>query len=444
MGPLSLDGDGLHPRPNHARIGDARVGAPQFLRLSGLLALTGRWLILADDLTGAADAGIAFARRGRSALVAWGGAPFDVDVLALDADSRHQPASVAGTLHVSLLNAHRRAGTRLFKKMDSTLRGQPAAEIAAVLDALRQREHRPMAVVAPAFPPTGRTTLGGRIHLHGTPLEDSPLWGSEHAYPDADLRAVMRCAGLSAHLLGLDTIRGDAEGGLRTAMAAGVDAVICDATEPSDLDALARAGSFLGERLLWVGSGGLAAALAATVPAVVSPAAMAPPTRGGTLIVVGSVAAASHEAAKRIEEAGTATWDVAPRWLNEGDPRLAALGQDVAARLAAGDDVLVRIGVDRHVAGAALAPALARALDPALGQMGALFATGGETARALLEQGGVRALRLVDEVEPGVPLALSEGTLRVPVVTKAGAFGDAGTIGRSLDRLRKFRREHGA
>jgi uncharacterized protein YgbK (DUF1537 family) len=32
-------------------------------------------------------------------------------------------------------------------------------------------------------------------------------------------------------------------------------------------------------------------------------------------------------------------------------------------------------------------------------------------------------LRIVDEIEPGVPMSISEGAQRMPVVTKAGAFG---------------------
>jgi hypothetical protein len=45
--------------------------------------------------------------------------------------------------------------------MDSILRGQPAAEIGALLGALRQAGQPTMAVVAPAFPATGRTTVSG-------------------------------------------------------------------------------------------------------------------------------------------------------------------------------------------------------------------------------------------------------------------------------------------
>jgi Sugar-binding N-terminal domain len=53
-----------------------------------------RWLIVADDLTGAADCAIAFARRGFESVVTWGeGARIAPPALSVDADSRgHSPA----------------------------------------------------------------------------------------------------------------------------------------------------------------------------------------------------------------------------------------------------------------------------------------------------------------------------------------------------------------
>jgi uncharacterized protein YgbK (DUF1537 family) len=112
---------------------------------------------------------------------------------------------------VDLLRAHRAPGARLFKKMDSILRGQPAAEIGALLGALRQAGQPTMAVVAPAFPATGRTTVSGRMWLQGAPLEASPLWAGEHSYRNADLRAVLASAGVSTRLLDLGAVRSDAE-----------------------------------------------------------------------------------------------------------------------------------------------------------------------------------------------------------------------------------------
>ena len=119
-----------------------------------------RWLILADDLTGAADSAVAFARRGLSASVAWGDDPPGDAVLALDANSRRLSPDAAAACHRALLQAHHREGAALFKKIDSTLRGQPAAELAATVQYLRARGRGALAIVAPAFPAAGPRCIG--------------------------------------------------------------------------------------------------------------------------------------------------------------------------------------------------------------------------------------------------------------------------------------------
>ena len=60
-----------------------------------------RWLIVADDLTGAADSGVAFAQRGWVTEVFWGETPpgEDTAVWAFDADSRSCAPGEAGRRH---------------------------------------------------------------------------------------------------------------------------------------------------------------------------------------------------------------------------------------------------------------------------------------------------------------------------------------------------------
>ena len=409
-----------------------------------------RWLILADDLTGAADCGIAFARRGLAASVSWHGVETtsDAEVVAIDADSRRLPPEEAGARHAALLHARHAPGTGLIKKIDSTLRGQPAAELAATIRALREAGRPALAILAPAFPATGRTTEGGRVHVNGQPLETTPLWARDHSYSSAHLPSVLQSVGLSARALPLDLLRqGDpavAEA-LRAALAEGIDAVVCDATTPGDLDTLARASHPLAGEVFWVGSGGIAAALAAALPGTAAPGNLAlPALRGGVLIVVGSVAEASRAAAARlVAEDAAARFDIPPALLRAGpaDPRWRPLAEGIAASLAEGRDTLVLIADDPEAdlaQGAALAEAFADLLAPAAARMGGLLATGGETACALLTHLGVNGIRLLEEVEPGVPLGITQGPLEVPVMTKAGAFGDDGTILRSLVRLRQL------
>ena len=89
--------------------------------------------------------------------------------------------------------------------------------------------------------------------------------------------------------------------------------------------------------------------------------------------------------------------------------------------------------------GPRLTAALARLLRPVLPFVGALAATGGETAAALLTRFGVTGIHLHEEVEPGVCLGLTLGAVAIPVVTKAGAFGDEDSLTRIAAHLRALR-----
>jgi uncharacterized protein YgbK (DUF1537 family) len=85
--------------------------------------------------------------------------------------------------------------------------------------------------------------------------------------------------------------------------------------------------------------------------------------------------------------------------------------------------------------GTELAGRLAELMQAAVPRIGALFATGGETACALLSRLGVTGIRLVDEVEPGVPLGITLGARTLPIITKAGGFGDPDTMRRCLAKF---------
>ena len=95
-------------------------------------------VIVADDLTGAADCGVACSAAGLSTVVALNDAArakdLGAEAIAFDADTRYQSleqARAATALAVRELCA---AGDVqvLYKKIDSTLRGNFAIEIAAM------------------------------------------------------------------------------------------------------------------------------------------------------------------------------------------------------------------------------------------------------------------------------------------------------------------------
>jgi uncharacterized protein YgbK (DUF1537 family) len=417
--------------------------------------MAARWLILADDLTGAADCAIAFARQGVASVVGWGdraetSAGQRPRVFSYDSNSRGLPAPEAAATHRAALGRLLDQDGILFKKIDSTLRGQPAAETVAAIEALRARSGSAFGIFAPAFPATGRTTEQGRILVGGRPLEEAEVWRRDHSYPNADLVEVLATAGISGVKVPLSTIRSGVEA-LRAAFAAlaarGDVVAVCDARTQDDLDRIAEASLPVEPSVFFIGSAGLAHALAAAAPGERSEPITLPTKAGGALVVVGSLADASRTAARELAAMpGMRYVPVEPALLLDdgAGAERAALGRTVADGLDTGCDVLVEIlmGVEPDLGiGPRLTEALAGTLEPAASRMSGLAATGGETAASLLERFGVNGIRLVDEIEPGVSLGLTLGDVSLPVVTKAGAFGDRGSLVRITERLRSIRQK---
>src|SRR5215469_2446739 len=123
-------------------------------------------LIVADDLTGAADAAGPFAALGYLTRVALHPAPplEPVDVLAISTDTRDAPPDRLPPILQSIARAVHRPRI-VFKKIDSTLRGSAPSEISAALEAFGL----PAAIATPAFPAMGRIVAEGRLSIAHQP-----------------------------------------------------------------------------------------------------------------------------------------------------------------------------------------------------------------------------------------------------------------------------------
>ena len=118
--------------------------------------------IIADDLTGAMDGSGYIACRGFSTLIILDmGVSSTADVVVINTDSRADDASTA---REKVKQAVRNlVGRMIYKKIDSTLRGNIGVELEAVREELAFKK----AIVAPSFPAMGRTTVGGILLLDG-------------------------------------------------------------------------------------------------------------------------------------------------------------------------------------------------------------------------------------------------------------------------------------
>jgi len=414
-----------------------------------------RWLILADDLTGAADSAIAFARQQLAARVVWGDARpedhLDASALAYDVATRELDGALAARRHGEALRRLLQPKTSLFKKIDSTLRGHPAEEIAAMLDVMLAHESRLRVVLAPSFPATGRAVRDGQVWVHGVALPATEYWPRKRDAALANLVRLLETAGLLAHSVPLTTVRGD-RAVLRAAFATGgtpgrAVIAVCDAVTDDDLERIAVAGLDGDDPTLFIGSAGLAHALAQRVSRA-GKRRTAPlrrePSASGALVVVGSRSSVSRAALAQLATlANVRSVSVEPAQLI-GDAHAqagAALAKSIGDALRAGVDVVADIAQapERSPADPLLVAALSRLLAPAARHASALVATGGETAATLFACLGVTGIQLLDEIEPGLALGITLGEISLPAVTKAGGFGNEESLKRVISRLRFIR-----
>ncbi|MGC4050373.1 MAG: four-carbon acid sugar kinase family protein [Paludibaculum sp.] len=123
-----------------------------------------RLLALADDLTGALEAG---ARFRDSAVLLKPQPGRHESVLVLDTESRHLAPDVAAFRLLGAMEGE--VSDILYKKTDSTLRGNIGAEFKALLGAY------PESVICyvPAYPELGRTVRGGVLLVDGVPVHQT-------------------------------------------------------------------------------------------------------------------------------------------------------------------------------------------------------------------------------------------------------------------------------
>ncbi len=131
-------------------------------------------LILADDLTGALEVGAKFADRGLPAPVI-SKSGFDLShhegatpVLAVDTETRHaSPTAAAAVVHKLACQARDNDVRLIYKKTDSTLRGNIASELQALILAFPGQP----VVYVPAYPRLGRTVRDGVLLVDGMPVD---------------------------------------------------------------------------------------------------------------------------------------------------------------------------------------------------------------------------------------------------------------------------------
>lgn len=454
-------------------------------------------LVLADDLTGAGDTGLQFSKSGCRTTIYWSHADLsrgvsarEDEVFVYNMESRSLPSVRARQVSERIAaEVDWPAFRRVYKKIDSTMRGHIGMELEIIL----QHASFELAVVAPAYPANGRTTVGGNHYLHGVPLAETDMAKDPvHPVRHSSILAILRAqTSLPAAAIELEWIRsGSLAERVEQLRADGARIVVLDAVEQQDLHRAYKQLRTMPHRIAWTGSAGLAQSMAKTefdeagrariltdrqpegTPTSawsectgrndenVRPQLESGGRRSPVLVAAGSMSPVTSRQAERLKERldPTTYIEIPPLQLLEPQDGYRHRALHAASRLLIeGRDVVLRTDVSDEARAASLrweqasgfpAGESSRRIARAMGEWVSavirqtkvrhLVLTGGDIAYQVLQQLGVTRMEIVGEVEEGLPLCVADDP-SCTVVTKAGAFGTDQALVRAMERVQALR-----
>jgi uncharacterized protein YgbK (DUF1537 family) len=227
-------------------------------------------VVIADDITGAADTGAQFCpvvgpvHMASAAEGVFGTSGIHSAGLAVSTHSRNVDAATAAKWIRTAGETVRCLAPRVvYKKIDSCLRGNPGAEI----DALLQATGATVSFIAPALPQQGRTTVDGVHQVNGVPVADTEI-GRDPLCPVRESRLPVLMAGQGRMPVGHVDLACIEDGSaamverVRLLMKQGCRHVTFDAEQTVHLDAIAGLARDHFDKVLLAGSAGLAGSLA--------------------------------------------------------------------------------------------------------------------------------------------------------------------------------------
>lgn len=388
-------------------------------------------LVVADDLTGATDSSVQFARAGwRTRLQLAEPGPENqkdgtvsarvTDARAMNDDEARQQTQDAVRSGAAATNQ------RLFLKIDSTLRGSVAAQIEGALAGWKSKHPEAFALVCPSYPAMGRTVVGGRLLVDGVPVDETPI--RMDPVTPVTASAVADILPGSTDLVG-PFDREQLKGAIESIRGSASMMLTIDASTDDDLRIIAEVASEMGGNIVPVGSAGLASALSNVWGSDLEPRVWTAPTCKRLVIVASSLHTVTREQIVALTES-------LPGMVGVRKPGLAQILEAGARRewledVRAGGSVapitVISPPAERTSQTNLVAEFIAETTAALIGSdlSTGLMLLGGEGARAVLNRLGAHSVEIHSTVREGIPVGTIDGGNRhgTTVVTKAGGFG---------------------
>lgn len=402
-----------------------------------------RYLIIADDFTGANDTGVQLRRRGVPVEVMFHaeGVEENSNSIVLDTESRGMEGSKAAAYTQELIkNIDFEAYQYVIKKVDSTLRGNVAEEIAAVDKCFKSE----LIIFAPALPDLNRTTEDGIQKLNGVPISETEMAKDlKKPVTEDNLKNILeKVFDEKIIQVGLE----EAQNGF---MLDGARIYTFDAILNSDLIKIISCAKKCKKRILWVGTAAIADNIM-NLEQKTSP----------SFCVCGSVSTVTNSQVKAAELAGVKLVQIPiPEFLKGNNEDTGYVAKCVEYLKADKDVILLSsASYDRDEVNCSIEAGIACNMDLLdisnytqniigsiaekvleAASVSGVFLTGGDTAIGFLQKIGAKGSYILSEIAVGIPMMQVIGGKfdGLKVITKAGAFGKEDAITYGLRKLKE-------
>ncbi|MEW9096871.1 MAG: four-carbon acid sugar kinase family protein [Clostridiaceae bacterium] len=400
-----------------------------------------KYLIIADDFTGANDTGVQLKKRGIETQVIVNLKDIcEINTsCVIDTESRGLGEKEAyESVKNYIRDILKEEFEFVYKKVDSTLRGNLVSEIKAIDDIYKPE----LIIFAPAFPKIGRTTVDKIHRLNETRIIETEIANDPKKPVKEDNLNKLLQGGYEEKVIhhGLLEIRSGK-------MDLGCSRIHSfDGERDEDLIHIVNASINTNKKILWVGSAGLADAIF-TVKKPFKP----------SLAIVGSISEVSRSQLKYAEKNGTSILriDVGKLLNGVNKKSYVDLGIDILAK---GKDLILSSAYNREDYEKAINMGAKKFMSKeevsiytqeALADIGieilksshvsGVFLTGGDTAISFINKCEAIGSVIIQEVITGIPLMkIKSGKFDgFKMITKAGAFGREEDIYYSLGKLKE-------
>ncbi len=426
--------------------------------------------IIADDLTGANDTSLQFFLRGCKTQVSFGedisiDENLKTEVFAMSTETRNaEPQIAMKRVKNAAENIFKKYSFEyIYKKIDSVLRGNIALEVLTLIETLELDA----AVICPAFPNEGRTTIGGYHLVKGIPLQRTEVI-KDPACPVAESNILNLLRNQIpeetadiVELISLDTVMkgaGPILSKLNDLISKGKKLIIADAVSTTDLEQIALALTKSNYNILPCGSAGAAQALSKIWHPDNENEIIEEPKLPNLpkLIVAGSATELTASQIKRLKENDSVenTYFIAiqPQNILSGDYE--EISQRILNNLVKNNTVIIHSSklmenteellsllleyeFTKEEFISKICNYLAAVTKNVFSQKEAILITvGGETSYKCLRAIGSKNLQIIDTVAPAIPLGINhKGQL---IVTKSGNLGTQNTL---IDIVKYFEQD---